>query len=62
MPTTSATPAAPRIAVDLQTVPVDLSDPLAAYVALRDLVGADQVFLLESLAAPVADTVPPWPG
>ena len=35
---------------------VDVTDPLAAYVALRDLVGADQVFLLESLAGPVADT------
>ena len=56
MPTTSATPAGARIAVDLQTVPVDLSDPLAAYVALRDLVGAERVFLLESLAGPVADT------
>ena len=57
MPTTSLTPAGTRIAVDLQTVPsVDVTDPLAAYVALRDLVGEDQVFLLESLAGPIADT------
>jgi len=57
VPTTPATPAAARIAVDLQTVPsVDVTDPLAAYVALRDLVGVEQVFLLESLAGPIADT------
>ena len=56
MPTTPAAAATPRIPVDLQRVPVDLSDPLAAYVALRDLVGPDQVFLLESLAGPLADT------
>ena len=56
MPTTPATPAGARIPVELSTTPVDLADPLAAYVALRDLVGAEQVFLLESLAGPVADT------
>jgi anthranilate synthase component 1 len=57
VPTTPAEPAGVRVAVDLQTVPsVDVTDPLAAYVALRDLVGVEQVFLLESLAGPVADT------
>ncbi|MGI3784786.1 MAG: chorismate-binding protein, partial [Janthinobacterium lividum] len=56
MPTTSATTPGARIAVDLETVPVEASDPLAAYVALRDLVGDQHVFLLESLAGPIADT------
>nr|WP_269778580.1 anthranilate synthase component I family protein [Microlunatus antarcticus] len=40
----------------METVSVETSDPLAAYVALRDLVGEEQVFLLESLAGPIADT------
>lgn len=62
MPTTPAAAAVPRVAVDLQTVLVDVSDPLVAYVALRDLVGVDSVFLLESLAGPIADTRPRWPA
>lgn len=56
MPTTPATAPGPRIAVDRRTTPVEVSDPLAAYVARRDLVGEEQVFLLEPLAGPVADT------
>ncbi len=56
MPTTPAGAPEPQIPVELRTVPVDLSDPLAAFVALRGLVGADHVFLLESLAGPIADT------
>ena len=56
MPTTPAASPRDRIPVDLQSLPVEVSDPLAAYVALRDLVGPAQVFLLESLAGPVADT------
>ena len=56
----STPPAAPSartcLAVDLQTVPVEVAEPLDAFVALRALVGEAQVFLLESLAGPVADT------
>lgn len=56
MPTTPGASPRERIAVELRTVPVALADPLAAFVALRGLVGEQQVFLLESLAGPVADT------
>jgi len=56
VPTTPAASAPDRVAVELRQVEVDVSDPLAAVVALRGLVGEEQVFLLESLAGPVADT------
>ena len=44
------------VPVDLETVGVQVGEPLDAFVALRELVGEEQVFLLESLAGPVADT------
>ena len=56
----STTPAEPDrrigIRVDLDTVDVRVDEPLDAFGALRGLAGEDQVFLLESLAGPVADT------
>ena len=56
----STTPAEPpavaRVQVALETVPVGVGEPLDALVALRGVVGEEQVFLLESLAGPVADT------